>query len=112
MTTGVDTRVLVDEVVPERAPWAGVVARGNTMRIVDLGGNQAVDFLVYNERDPSERYSASDTIVAQRNIFLVPGSVLLSNEGAPMMTLIGRSCCKESNTLRYGFHTKHQQACV
>ena len=122
MTTSTTGRVLVDEVVPARAPWAGVVERGNTLRIVDLEGNQAVDFLVYNEHDPTERYSAPDTIVAQRNIFLVPGSVLLSNEGAPMMTLtastcarhdtIGGACSKESNALRYGFHTKHQHACV
>jgi urea carboxylase-associated protein 1 len=116
------TRAVVDEVVPPRAPWAGVVARGNTMRIVDLDGNQAVDFLVYNEHDPAERYSAPDTIVAQRNIFLVTGSVLRSTEGNPMMTLtastcarhdtIGGACSKESNTLRYGFHTQHQHACV
>jgi uncharacterized protein len=120
--TDESTLMLVDDVVPARAPWAGVVPRGATMRIVDLGGNQAVDFLVYNEHDPAERYSAPDTIVAQRNIFLVAGSVLRSNEGNPMMTLaattcarhdtIGGACSKESNTLRYGFHTKHQHACV
>ena len=122
MTTSTTGRVLIDEVVPARAPWAGVVPRGHTLRIVDLGGNQAVDFLVYNDHDPAERYSAPDTIVAQRNIFLVPGSVLLSNEGTSMMTLtastcarhdtIGGACSKESNTLRYGFHTKHQHACI
>jgi urea carboxylase-associated protein 1 len=89
---------------------------------VDLEGNQAVDFLVYSVQDDSERYSAADTMAAQRNIFLVPGSVLLSNEGNPMMTVmggnvdrhdtIGGACSCESNTLRYGHHTKHQHACV
>ena len=115
-------RVVLDEVIPARAPWAGVVARGQTLRIVDLAGNQAVDFLVYNDHDPAERYSAPDTITAQGNLFLVQGSVLRSNEGAAMMTLtattcerhdtIGGACSKESNTLRYGFHTRHQHACV
>jgi urea carboxylase-associated protein 1 len=117
-----DTRVLLDEVIPARAPWAGTVAAGQTLRIIDLGGNQAVDFLVYRADDPAERYSAPDTITAQGNIFLVAGSVLRSNESAPMMTLIattcerhdtiGGACSKESNTLRYGFHTRHQHACV
>jgi uncharacterized protein len=116
------TSPLVDEIVAARAPWSGTVDAGCTMRIVDLDGNQAVDFLVYAASDPAERYSAPDTIIAQQNIFLVPGSVLLSNEGRPMMTLtastcerhdtIGGACSKESNTLRYGFHTKHQHACV
>ena len=112
----------LDEVVEARAPWAGVVERGATLQIVDLGGNQAVDCLLYNADDPAERYSAPDTIVEQGNIFLVAGSRLLSNEGRTMMTLtattcarhdtIGGACSQESNTLRYGFHTKHQHACV
>jgi hypothetical protein len=111
-----------DEVVPGRAPWDHVVLAGQTLRIVDLEGNQAVDFLVYSLRDDAERYSAADTIAAQRNIFLTRGSVLLSNEGRPMMTIvddnvgrhdtIGGACSCESNTLRYGHHTKHQHACV
>jgi urea carboxylase-associated protein 1 len=114
--------VLHDEVVPARAPWMHEVKRGQTLRIVDLEGNQAVDFLVYNAADDTERYSAQDTIAAQQNIFLREGSVLLSNEGAPMMTVtataveyhdtIGGACSCESNTLRYGHHTKSQHACV
>jgi uncharacterized protein len=113
---------ILDVTVEPRAPWAGVVERGSTLRIVDLRGNQAVDCLLYNADDPSERYSAPDTIVAQRNLFLVGGSRLLSNEGRPMMTVtattcerhdtVGGACSQESNTLRYGFHTQHQHACV
>ena len=71
----------LDEVVPARAPWSHVVRRGQTLRIVDLGGNQAVDCLLYNADDLAERYSAADTIVAQRNIFLVAGTQLMSERG-------------------------------
>lgn len=114
--------VVHDEVVPARAPWLHRVKKGQTLRIVDLEGNQAVDFLVYNAHDDAERYSAQDTIAAQGNIFLREGSVLRSNEGAAMMTVlstavayhdtIGGACSCESNTLRYGHHTKAQHACV
>ena len=114
--------VAIDEVVPARAAWSAVVPAGQTLRIVDLGGNQAVDCLLYRAHDVTERYSAAATVVAQRNIFLVPGSRLLSNEGSPMMTItatscayhdtIGGACSRESNTLRYGYHTAHQHACV
>jgi urea carboxylase-associated protein 1 len=114
--------VILDEVVPARAAWSRVVGEGQTLRIVDLGGNQAVDCLLYNAHDTAERYSAADTIVAQRNIFLVAGTQLMSNEGAPLMTItattcayhdtIGGACSRESNTLRYGHHTAHQHACV
>ena len=114
--------VVHDEVVAARAPWLHTVKAGQTLRIVDLEGNQAVDFLAYSAADDAERYSAQDTIAAQGNVFLRQGSVLLSNEGAPMMTVtatavayhdtIGGACSCESNTLRYGHHTKAQHACV
>jgi urea carboxylase-associated protein 1 len=115
-------RTVLDEVVPARAPWTAVVRAGQMLRIVDLEGNQAVDFLMYALGDDAERYSAQDTIAAQGNIFLRAGSVLMSNEGRPMAVVtdtavdyhdtIGGACSCESNTLRYGHHTKSQHACV
>jgi len=114
--------VVADDVVAARAPWSSVIAAGHVLTIVDLGGNQAVDFLAYNAADTAERYSAADTIAAQGSIFLTTGSVLRTCEGRALMTVvadevgrhdtIGGACSKESNTLRYGHHTRHQHACV
>jgi urea carboxylase-associated protein 1 len=113
---------VLDVTVPARAPWSAIVEAGQELTIVDLEGNQAVDCLLYRAGDTSERYSAADTIAAQRSLFLTTGSVLRSNEGRPLMTIvaddvgrhdtIGGACSKESNTLRYGHHTHHQHACV
>ena len=110
--------VVHDEVVPARAPWDHVVRAGQTLQMIDLEGNQAIDFLMYALGDDAERYSAQDTIAAQGNLFLRDGAVLLSNEGRPMATItstsvayhdtIGGACSCESNTLRYGHHTKAQ----
>ncbi|MAF09802.1 MAG: urea carboxylase [Croceicoccus sp.] len=121
-TTGLSGSIVHDEIVPARAPWLHHVAKGQTLRVVDVEGNQAVDFLIYSAADDVERYSAQDTVAAQGNLFLKTGSVLLSNEGRPMMTItdtsveyhdtIGGACSCESNTLRYGHHTKAQHACV
>ncbi|PKT74438.1 urea carboxylase [Streptomyces populi] len=108
--------------VPARAAWSAVVRAGRTLTVTDLHGNQAVDFLVYDAADTAVRYSAPDTIQAQGNIFLTTGSVLMSNEHTPLMTVVedevgrhdtvGGACSKESNTLRYGHHTWSQHACV
>ena len=105
-----------------RGPWSGVVAAGDVLTIVDLDGNQAVDCLLYAADDTAERYSAAVTIAAQRTIFLTTGSVLRSDDGDPLMTVvadevgvhdtIGGACSQESNTLRYGHHTRDQHACV
>ncbi|MCI3132246.1 urea amidolyase associated protein UAAP2 [Phenylobacterium aquaticum] len=119
---GLSGPVALDQVVAARAPWDAIVRKGQTLRIVDLEGNQAVDFLMYALADDAERYSAQDTMAAQGNIFLRTGSVLLSNEGRAMATVtgtsvayhdtIGGACSCESNTLRYGHHTKSQHSCV
>lgn len=120
--SGLSGTVLHDVTVPARAPWLYHVDAGQTLRIVDLEGNQAVDLLIYSAADDAERYSAQDTVSAQGNLFLRQGSVLRSNEGRPMMTIaatsveyhdtIGGACSCESNTLRYGHHTKAEHACV
>ena len=120
--TGLPSQIVHDEIVPAKAAWLHHVAAGQTLRIVDVEGNQAVDFLLYSDADDAERYSAQDTVSAQGNLFLRKGSVLRSNEGRPMMTItgsavdyhdtIGGACSCESNTLRYGHHTKSQHACV
>lgn len=114
--------VLLDQTVPARAPWSAVVPAGGMLTIVDLLGNQAVDFLAYNAADTAERYSVPDTVAWQGNLFLTVGSVLRTNEGRPLMTLvadevgrhdtIGGACSKESNSLRYGHHTVYQHGCV
>ncbi|APA95528.1 urea amidolyase associated protein UAAP2 [Nocardia seriolae] len=114
--------VVLDETVPARSPWSTIVRAGERLEIIDLHGNQAVDCLLYNAADHADRYSAQATIAAQRNIFLTIGSVLLSENGTPLMTVVADevgnhdtvagACSQESNPLRYGHHTRHQHACV
>ncbi|HET9073581.1 MAG TPA: urea amidolyase associated protein UAAP2 [Solirubrobacteraceae bacterium] len=116
------TEIRLDEEVPARAPWSARLSAGEELTIVDLGGNQAVDFLLFGWPDTHERYCAAETIAAQGSIFLTTGSVLLSAEATPLMTVVadecgrhdtlGGACSKESNSLRYGQHTRHQHACV
>lgn len=109
------------KVVPAGDYWMHVVAKGETLRILDLEGNQAADTLFYNADDPAERYSATDTIRAQANLYLTTGTVLLSDLGRPMLTItadtvgrhdtLGGACATESNTVRYALEKKTMHAC-
>ncbi|GAA4389059.1 urea amidolyase associated protein UAAP2 [Tsukamurella soli] len=126
MTTtesGCDTATtILDQTAPARGSWSTVLRRGDVLTMIDVAGNQAVDTLFYGAHDTSIRYSAATTVAAQRNIFLTTGTVLRDQESAPMLTIIddevgnhdtlGGACSQESNTLRYGQHTRHQHACV
>ncbi len=101
--------------------WMHVVKRGETLRIVDVEGNQAADTLFFNASDPHERYSASDTIREQGNVYLSAGSRLLSDLCRPLMTItadtvgrhdtLGGACATESNTVRYALEKKTMHAC-
>ncbi|MFH5231635.1 urea amidolyase associated protein UAAP2 [Antrihabitans spumae] len=114
--------VVLDEIAPARGPWSAIVRKGEVLTIVDLFGNQAVDTLFYGANDHAVRYSAATTVAAQQNIYLSVDTVLRDSDGAPMLTIVadevgnhdtvGGACSQESNTLRYGHHTKHQHACV
>ena len=57
-----DGEVVLDEIVAPRAPWSAVITQGDVLTIVDVGGNQSGDCLLYNARDTAERYSVPDTI--------------------------------------------------
>jgi uncharacterized protein len=109
------------KVVPAGAYWMHVVRQGETLRIVDLEGNQAVDTLFFNADDGAEHYSAVDTIRAQGNIYLGAGTVLQSDLCRPMLTItadtvgqhdtLGGACSTESNTVRYALDKKSMHAC-
>jgi len=109
------------EVVAAGEPWMGHVQRGQYFRIVDLHGNQAVDTLFYRADTLEERYSAQDTIREQGNIYLSSGSVLLSNECNPMLSIVadtcgrhdtlGGACSAESNTVRYALEKRDMHSC-
>jgi urea carboxylase-associated protein 1 len=84
-------------------------------------GNQAVDTLFYNANDPSDRYSAVDTIREQGNVYLTTGTRILSTEGNTLLTIVadtcgrhdtvGGACAAESNQVRYAIEKKHMHNC-
>jgi len=85
-------RIIEDTIVAARAPWSARIARGDMLRLIDLEGQQAVDFLCFNAENPSERYSAANTIKAPGNIFIGQGTVLRSSLARPMMTVTADTC--------------------
>jgi len=109
------------QVVPAGEPFMKQIGQGQTLRILDLEGNQAVDTLFYSAADTEERYDANTTIREQGNLYLTTGSVLRSNEGNPMLSIVadtcgrhdtvGGACSAESNTVRYALDKRHMHSC-
>ena len=94
---------------------------GETLRIVDLEGNQAADGLFFNAEDPSERYSMSDTLREQAAIYLTAGTMLKTNLNRDLLEIVadtcgrhdtlGGACATESNTVRYDLEKRGMHAC-
>ena len=91
-TLGVLGDVLERHMIAAGQPWAGVVSQGAILRIVDLEGQQGVDFLCYNAAQPQERYHAPNTLKASRSLRLTEGHTLYSDDARPMFTILADTC--------------------
>lgn len=101
--------------------YLGVLRSGQTLRLVDLEGNQAADTLFYNVDDVQERYSATDTLRIGGQVYLSAGSRLYSNREREMLEIVadtcgrhdtlGGACATESNTVRYALEKRCMHAC-
>ena len=102
-------------IVGAKQPWSGLVKRGQVLTIKDTHGQQAVDFLCYDADNTADRYSATNTVKVQGNVYVGNGTVLYADSGKPLLTVIedtiGRhdtiyGCCSNpNNKLRYDVET-------
>ena len=106
---------MYENTVTPKSSWSGIVKKGQRLKITDLEGQQAVDFLCYNNNDRSDRYSATNTVKVQGNIYVGLGSILYSDSGIPLLEVVEDTigqhdtvygCCSNpNNMLRYGVET-------
>lgn len=112
---------VLTHVIPAGDGWIHEIRCGQTLRIVDLEGNQAADTFFFRAEDLKERYSAQDTIRAQGGLYLTAGTRLMSNLCRPMLTItadtcgrhdtIGGACAAESNMVRYALEKRFMHNC-
>lgn len=105
------------EVVPAEGRWSARLEKGDRLRIVDLHGQQAVDFLCFSAEMPVDRYNAPNTLKLAGTIYIGKGVTLYSELARPLMTVVedtcGRhdtlaGCCSaEINKVRYGVANTH-----
>jgi hypothetical protein len=112
---------IYNEVVPAGDYWMKVIRKGETLRITDLEGNQAVDTVFVNADNIEERYNANNTLREQRNVYISYGTEIRSNDNRVMMRVVadtcgrhdtlGSACSCESNTVRYALKKRYMHSC-
>ena len=108
----IDGTVISDDVVPAGKHHSRKLNAGERLRIIDLEGRQAVDFMCYDLHDRENRYNAANTIKFNQSIFIGQGFKLYSDRADVLMVVaadtlgyhdtIGGCCSTEANYLRYG----------
>lgn len=101
--------------------WMHELMPGQTIRIIDLAGNQAADTMFYDAENPEDHYSAVKTIVEQKNIYLTTGTILRSEAGKELLKIVadtcgrhdtlGGACSAQSNTVRYSRDKLYMHNC-
>jgi uncharacterized protein len=104
--------LVAEQIVPAGKPWSAIIKQGQRLRIVDIEGNQGVDFLCYSAANPEERYHAANTLKKSQTLLLTTGHTLYSDVARPLMTIvddtcgmhdtIGGCCSAPSNEMLYG----------
>ena len=110
-------RMIWDDVIGPGGDTSRVVPRGTVVRLTDLDGDACANVLVYNARRPAERLNVADTVKIQWQAYLGPRSLLLSDLGRVLMTVVADTCashdalCGASNRVaneaRYGTGSAH-----
>ncbi len=80
--------MLWEDVVRPGGCESKVLPRGAILRLTDLEGDACANVLVYNARNPLERLNVADTVKVQWQAYLGPGSLVLSDMGRVLMSIV------------------------
>jgi urea carboxylase-associated protein 2 len=110
-------QVLWDETLGPGDYAARALPRGATLRLTDLDGDACAGMLLSRADAPRERLNVADTLKVQWQAYLGPGSLLLSDMGRVLASIVTDTCgahdalCGASNERRnaakYGSGTVH-----
>jgi uncharacterized protein len=104
------------EVIEPGGRWSKRLETGDYLRIVDLEGQQAVDFLCYSGELPLDRLNVPNTVKLNRSLYVTAGTTIYSDRARKMFSVLEDTCgfhdtlagcCShEMDFLRYGVRNK------
>jgi uncharacterized protein len=97
------------------------LSKGDTLRIVDIDGQQVADFICFNKNNLADKISHSTTVMLKGNIHLSTGDYIYSVDAWKMLKItrdtvgchdiLAGTCCPGLNRVRYGSEAEHQPNC-
>jgi uncharacterized protein YcgI (DUF1989 family) len=96
---------------------AFTVQKGQTIRVIDIDGEQVADLVCFARHDIEEYLSSGRTIDYNEKLFLSTGDILYSNRSNPMLCIIDdpvgkhdflfAPCSREMFKMTYGINDPH-----
>lgn len=96
------------------------LARGQSLRVIDLEGEQVADLIAFSRDDKAEWLSSGRSIDYANTIYLTTGHTLYSNRSRPMFTIVADDvrrhdflltpCSRETFHIIYK-HEGHHPSC-
>lgn len=80
--------MLWEETVAAGGYAAKELRRGARLRLIDVHGDACASMLLFNAERPCERLNVADTVKVQWNAYLTAGSLLLSDMGRVLASLL------------------------
>ena len=81
-----------DETLELSAYAARVLERGSRVRIENVNGDACLQLLLFNADQPAERLNVADTVKVQWQAYLRAGSMLLSDMGRVLASVVRDAC--------------------
>ena len=111
--------VISREIVPPRGRWSRRLETGQRLRIVDLEGQQAVDFLCYSAELPLDRINIPNTIKLNSSLYISKGCKIYSDHAKVLFTVVEDSCgfhdtlagCCSNEIDLFRYNIKKTQSC-
>lgn len=116
MTTSIalpeEANILHRETVAPKRPWSRRIEKGQSLTLVDLEGQQAVDFLCFAADLPHDRINLPNTVKLNKSLYVTKGGKIYSDLARVMFSVVDDTCgyhdtlagcCScEIDKLRYG----------
>jgi urea carboxylase-associated protein 1 len=86
------SKIIRRETIAAKGRWFARLEPGQTLTLIDIKGQQAVDFLCYSAELPLDRINLPNTVKLNKSLYITKGSKIYSDLARVMMTVVDDTC--------------------
>lgn len=92
LTLPENTKIIHRETIAAKQPWSRRLESGQYLTMIDLEGQQAVDFLCYSADLPADRINLPNTVKLNKSLYVTKGCKIYSDLAKVMFSVVEDTC--------------------